>query len=645
LADLKYNKIKNMEQFNIENIQRVKEYFELLRPLARVFSGYGVYELRIDPRAKTFAFDHQRREIIVSPRLIEELNLETEEKKYIFLHELGHLIQLFQDPQSYLELFEIPKKKAEEVKENKKAYQRAWRNFFNTFMDIHVNSMIRALMPIYQRGERLEKIPRDLYSQKAFPETNYSQLPLSSQFLYYLLRRIMVPDEEVIISERVRREIEQRLSFFGIEYDSLEDFVREEIFNPTKTIKEIMFILGEYLMPIYEKLLEEDAKEGRLQEIPVLIGEVSMDGDISEDVIEGIAKGIKETQKSGDEKYKENQRKRFEEWAKGKGFSEEEIRRFEEIQERTLKIISDLEDLWRNFFQRSVEIGRGKVTGFKTGTSISPQELIRELPVLLTQPSEAKIFTRYLPETKSESIRPRKINLVLIVDLSGSIDEEKRKAVQEVAYAINKSLINFYRTGALSVVDQGIEFPVTINYRISGFGSSVKELTETTDEEKKERTKKDRPNRDLDEELLRAILKIEKINLEGTQDSLALQEVKDSITPEIKSNLENGDEILVILEITDGETATPQESKTLVQEFNSIPNVYCRAIQIPGPTYSEKPKGETPEERLKPPEVLPPTGTFKEVWGENWGKRLENLEVLKETVTAILYDALEQYAH
>jgi hypothetical protein len=643
LADLKYNKIKNMEQFNIENIQRVKEYFELLRPLARVFSGYGVYELRIDPRAKTFAFDHQRREIIVSPRLIEELNLETEEKKYIFLHELGHLIQLFQDPQSYLELFEIPKKKAEEVKENKKAYQRAWRNFFNTFMDIHVNSMIRALMPIYQRGERLEKIPRDLYSQKAFPETNYSQLPLSSQFLYYLLRRIMVPDEEVIISERVRREIEQRLSFFGIEYDSLEDFVREEIFNPTKTIKEIMFILGEYLMPIYEKLLEEDAKEGRLQEIPVLIGEVSMDGDISEDVIEGIAKGIKETQKSGDEKYKENQRKRFEEWAKGKGFSEEEIRRFEEIQERTLKIISDLEDLWRNFFQRSVEIGRGKVTGFKTGTSISPQELIRELPVLLTQPSEAKIFTRYLPETKSESIRPRKINLVLIVDLSGSIDEEKRKAVQEVAYAINKSLINFYRTGALSVVDQGIEFPVTINYRISGFGSSVKELTETTDEEKKERTKKDRPNRDLDEELLRAILKIEKINLEGTQDSLALQEVKDSITPEIKSNLENGDEILVILEITDGETATPQESKTLVQEFNSIPNVYCRAIQIPGPTYSEKPKGETPEERLKP-EVLPPTGTFKEVWGENWGKRLKKLEVLKETVTAILYDALEQYA-
>jgi hypothetical protein len=634
-----------MEQFNnIENIQRVKEYFELLRPLARVFSGYGVYELRIDPRSETFAFDHRRREIVVSPRLIEELNLEIEEKKYAFLHELGHLIQLFQNPQVYLESFEIPKKKAEEKKENEYAYQRAWRNFFNVFNDIHANSMIRALMPIYQRGERLERLPANLYSRKLFPERDYSQDPLSVQFLNYLLRRMMVPDEEVIISERVKREIEQRLSFFGTDYDSLEAFVREEIFNPAKTIKEIMFILKEFLMPIYEKLLEEDAKEGRLQEIPFSIGEIPMDSDISEKVIEEIVEGIKETQKSGEEKYRENQRKRFKEWAEGKGFSEEEIKRFEGIQERTLKIISDLEDLWQNFIQKSVEIARGKVAGFKRGASISPQELIKELPVLLTQPSEAKIFVRYLPETKSESIKPRKINLELIVDLSDSMDEKKREAVQEVAYAINKSLINFYRTGALSVVDQGIEFPVTINYRILGFGGSVEELTETTEEEKKERVKKDRPNRDLDEELLRAILKIEKINLGGTKDALALEDVKNSITPEIRAGLENGDEILVILEITDGETDTTQKSKALVHEFNSIPNVYCRAIQIPGPIYSEKPKGETPEERLKPPEVLPLTGKFKEVWGEKWGKRLENLEVLKETVIAILYDALKQYA-
>jgi hypothetical protein len=560
------------------------------------------------------------------------------------LHELAHLVQLFQDPESYLESFEIPKKKAEKEKENKEAYKRAWHNFFNAFLDIHANSIVRAQMLIYQKGERLEKLPENLYSKKAFPERDYSKAPLSVQFLNYLLRRIMVPEEEVVIDERVKREIEQKIKFFGREYESLEEFVKEEVFNPAKTIKEEMFILKEFLMPIYEKLLKEDAKEGRIKEIPEFIGKFPMDADLSEETIEKIVEGIKEAKKSPDERYKENLKKKFEAWAKGKGFSEEEIKRIEEIQERTFKIIDNLEELWRNFIQKSVEIEIEKVAGFKRGVTISSSELIKELPILLTQPSEAKIFIRYLPTKITEVIKPRKINLELIVDLSGSMDEKKREAVQEVAYALNKSLINFYRTGNLSVVDQGIEFPVSINYRILGFGDSVKELTETTDEEKIERTKKDRPNKDLDEELLRAILKIEKINLGGTQDALALNKVKESITPEIKEKLKKGEEILVILEITDGETATPQQSKALVEEFNSMDNVYCRAIQIPGPIYSEKPKEElTPEERLKRPEVLPPTGTFKEVWGDKWGKRLENLEVLKETVLAILYEILYEY--
>jgi hypothetical protein len=113
----------------------------------------------------------------------------------------------------------------------------------------------------------------------------------------------------------------------------------------------------------------------------------------------------------------------------------------------------------------------------------------------------------------------------------------------------------------------------------------------------------------------------------------------------MKRRLEDGDEILVVIEITDGETFTAQESKELVEQLNSLPNVFCRAIQIPGPVYSEKPKGETQEERLKPPEVLPPTGTFKDVWGEKWGKRLTNLNILKETVIAILEDALIRYFH
>jgi hypothetical protein len=68
-----------------EKEKEIKEYFESLRPLARVFSGYGVYELKVDPKAESFYFDHKNKEIVVSPKLIEQLNLEREEKKICFL--------------------------------------------------------------------------------------------------------------------------------------------------------------------------------------------------------------------------------------------------------------------------------------------------------------------------------------------------------------------------------------------------------------------------------------------------------------------------------------------------------------------------------------------------------------------------------
>jgi hypothetical protein len=637
----------NPENFE-SKISKEKVYFDILRPLATIFSGYGFYELRVDPFAQTFYFDHKNKTINISPFLIESLNLDAEEKKYIFLHEVSHLIQLLQDPDSYLRTFEIPKEKADKVAQNepelKKAIENAWHNFFNAFLDIHANSIIRAQMPIYHKGGRLEELPRRLYSEKMFPNRDYSSEPLSTQLLDYLLRRVMVPEKEIQINDKVREKINQKINFFGREYSSVEDFVQKEIFNSEKTITEQVFIFEKFLIPIYEELLEEDKKSGRIKEIQRKLGDFPVEIEISEEDAKKLAEVIKEIQKSPDKKYQENLDEIFKNWAKDKGFSEEEIKRMEEIKERTLKIIEDLEDIWENFIQRSTEFTIEKTGGYKRGVSISPEKLISQLPILLTNPKEAEVFARYLPETKSEEIKPKKINLELIVDLSGSMDEDKRKAVQEVAYAINKSLINFYRTGVLSVADSGAEFPVTINYRILGFGDTVGELTETTEEEKRERAKKDRPNRDLDEELIRAILKIEKIDLVGTQDAKALRIVEQEITPEIEEKLKNGDEILVILEITDGETTTVNESKNLVEKLNNIPNVYCRAIQIPGPIYSEK--SEEPKEREipRPPKILPPTGTFKEIWGDKFGKRLEDLGILKETVLSILADALRNYA-
>ncbi len=272
--------------------------------------------------------------------------------------------------------------------------------------------------------------------------------------------------------------------------------------------------------------------------------------------------------------------------------------------------------------------------------------LSSQIPVLLTNSPEARIFYRNLPSEEEPTIRPRKINLALIVDLSGSMDEKKRQSVQETVYSLVKSLINFRRTGELSYADRGGDFPIDIYYQIIGFGDSVEQLTEDTEEEKQNRIKRD-TSKDLDQEIIKAVLAIGDISLGGTQDCLALKEVLSLIDDdhEFTARLENGEELLVVLEITDGETATPKESRELIEGLNSLPNVICRAIQIQGAISSEdlSEKEKTSQDKkpvLKPPLQAPPsTGIFENVWGD-WGKRLDRLGDLKETMVAILYQAL-----
>lgn len=619
--------------------KKYEEYYYLLRPLGAAFSHYGVFGIKIDPTAESFYFDHENKEVAVAPRLIEKFNLTPQEEKWILLHELGHLVQFFQSPKEYLECFEFVRRKGKEKGER---YRRAYNNFFNIFSDIHDNFIVRGLMPIYQRGGIEERIPPSLYQEKLFRDEDYTQLPLSQQFLYFIIKKIMAPEASVKISQLVEEIVNSPIFYYGEKYDTVLDFVRERIASPTTVYRDIFFLEKEFLLPLYEKLLEEDEKEKKLEQIPEFLGEFNIDEGLDEETIKKIKEAVEKPEKSPNEKYKDYLESQITQKGREKGFSEKEIKRILEIEERTEKIVRDLEDLWENFIQHSTEYERSRRAGFKTGASISPEKLLSQLPVLLAQPSQAEIFYRYVEEEKKEEIKPKRIVFYLLLDLSGSMGEPKREAVQEVAYALTKSLINFYRTGKLAMV--GEEFPISINYRLIGFGSSIQELTEPTPEEKRKREKIDTPERDLDKELWQAIFDIQRINLQGTEDMLALNEVKRELEedPQIEEKLKEGEEIWIVLEITDGETTTASESKKLVEELNRKPNVFCRAIQIPGPIYSEKSKPKTPEEKIKPPEILPPTGTFKEVWGDEWGKKLKKLSVLKETIVAILYDAIRQ---
>lgn len=636
---LPYETIRREEPGDQESL---REYYELMRPLGEVFGQMG-FGIRISPKAKSFYFDHRRREVVVSTRLIENRDLTTAEQKFVFLHEIGHLIQMAQDPDAYLEIFDIAQQKGDEAGDPRVG--KMWGKFFNDMLDIFDNSIVIQRNPAYQRGGREEHLSLELY-QKLFPQGDYSPAPKSLQFCHALLRGMMIPEERLRIDPQIQELLERERTLLGVQWNSLYDFVRDQLLNHRRNLTQVARVVKYFLSPFFEELLTEDIRDGNLPDDDDHdLEEGDIDALLDPKTAKELAEALKKARQSPTEQQEEGVRHHFEKWAQAQGISPQEFGRILEIQKMTGPISDSLSTLWEQFIQReSGLVLEESDRTFPTGTSVSGEALLANIPVLLTDPRKAEIYARHLPEEEREQIRPKKITLVLLVDVSGSMHEEKKKIaiVQEAMYSVIKSLIKFYRNSSLALEPYGEEFPVSVDYRMIGFGNKTQELLERTPEENRTGQKRDLPGVDLDQQLATATINISRTNLGGTEDAPALQIVEESISSQREEALKNGDEILIVLEMTDGETQTAKRTKETVARLNGRKNVFCRAIQIPGGNYREDlPKPDpTDPDSLRPPEVLPESGKFKEIWGTH-GVRLEELEALKDAMAQILYDATQ----
>lgn len=625
----------------LKDFEKKMEFFRHLEPQGELFVGRWDYDVKMDPQAETFYFSHEDKTVHVAPRLVEERQLEEAEQKFVFEHELGHLVQLLETPESYLETFETTKEKAKEINKDYPGMEdfakKAWGKFFNVFLDIHDNAIVQDRDPDYRKGGKQQESPKDLYQELFPPEMDEG--PHSIQFIQALLRKNMTKGEAKV-SPEVQEVLNQSVDVFGDKYESFQQFVDQIISNPHNDLETVNFYLEDFIYDTFEQLLKEDIEAGRTNIPESLKSKVDREGGMMDErTAKKIAEEHKEVQKDPSKRLKEKADQDFKEEIKSEGFSEQEAERMLEIKERTKEAVRQLTTLWERFIQISANFEQVRKEGLKTGASISATEVAKQLPILLSDPTEAKIFTREVSELASESVKPQKISLELVVDLSGSMDKAKRNAVQEVNYALGKSLINFYRNSRLDFSLADKDNPISIDLNVIGFGDSISPLIERLSEEEKTQESIDNQSRDLDMALMKAVGEIQKKNLGGTQDALALQEVERYIEkPRFNESLQEGQNVSIVLEITDGETSTAGKSKQIIKELNEKKNVYPRAIQIPGPIYGEE---GTEEKKEGPPKVKKPTGTFKQVW-ENKGQKLEDLSALKETVVKILYNAFQQ---
>ncbi len=619
------------------------EEFRELIPLGNIFVGHFGYHLEVDPKADTFYFDAKNKTIYLSPDLVERKGLNHEERINAFLHELSHLVQLFQDPVAYLKTFDTSKEKAQAQKnpEAREYVKEAWRSFYNVTNDLHGNSLIPDRVPRFQTTAGAE-IPVKMY-RKLVPKEDLRGSTYVDQFLFSILRNVMDPDAQMQVDPEVEKRLMRPLSYLGKNYGTLIEAAKDLLFDAETKYGKIAFRTNQFFAPIFEELVAADLNNGKKGKPKISTVLHGLDAHFSEDDLRKILQAHQEANASTQEKSANAMEKYLKNFADKSGFSDLERQQMQEIMGKVDQLYRDIMSLWKNFLEVSMELAVKEIAPYSSGAHVSVPDFVRQLPILLSDPGQARFFERRFLEAEKETIKPRKITLFFIVDLSGSMDRQKRQSVQEVVYAVTKSLIQFRRKyeDAIETPPDGEELPLDININIIGFGSTTEVLLPHSLREEEERRIDDSNREELDRRLWKSIFSMKK-DFGGTVDAPALEIVKNDVTQKkIQEQLQNGEEVVIVFEITDGETTSADDSKKIVHELNAKEGIYCRGIQIPGTVYSEGTPVYDPSGHPVPPEVLAPTGTFSEVWGK-YGRKLDALYVLKQVLFELLHDVISK---
>lgn len=630
---------KEVEQEQREKAQyeaQLRQTVEYAAPYLETIIGSSELEMRVDGGKRTYFAHEGKPTAVLGAGMAKEMDFTENETVYALGHEGIHFRQFLEDPETYKSTWAIAEDKSKAYGPQKQqAIKQMWNRFFNIQLDMDDNAKVNQRSGAFGEGRHLEDVPKDLYKNKLFPMKlmeEYAANPKSAhsmQFMDALLRKTMVPDEDVPAAPDVKQILEEPLMFRGIQYASMYDFARREIFNPATTLKEWMFYTRNVMMPRFEKLLDEDVKQDRM-EMPQKGGGADEGMDpMDPDNFKDIGDYVDNKNKSSSQRSEEQRKKEFEKEMGGKGYSEDEVKSMWERQQRTEDVAQGMKDWWWELVQRSIEYEMTVIEGFKTGDEMNEDLVQEQLPVILTNPSNAEIFNREIEEPARETVKPKKLVVILSEDLSGSMFPDKVEKVRDSKYAVGRSLCLFANEAKI----QNPDFPMEVIFIDIGFGDNAAVVYN--------RKVSDDPIK-AERDLWDAVIAKFKVGnsdastecLGGTQNDAALELAMEELK---KLGLWDDEEALILFtEVTDGETSDWQKSAELIAEMRKH-KIRAKAIKI-GEGGRDTPLDPNNPEDLKiiqnPP---PPSNTFERMWGKD-GLRLKDVSGLKETFKNLYKD-------
>ena len=595
---------KKGEDFFIEHTVAIEDYAE---QVGLVFKKGTGWEMNME-----------KGEVTYDPNFFSEKGYSPAESMWATCHEIEHFRDWRKDPETYSKLF------------SRFRGRKRLHILYNCIDDIMVNREVDNRFPSHSDTKD------NLYRQKLFPKIDYLDAPKHLQFAYSLLREKILPEDILIVDQRVREEIKKLLNIDGNGTD-LIDLVSD----PEAKSKDRFNAIKDYIEPIFERFFQEDL-EKRKKEEDEKGGDPGTQGKEPKEDPQGpgggpVKKGEGKPKKGEDYFSKEyedfeskspkpfsidNVKKALDKEIEEKKrtpekIAEEQFEREHEVsvkdvgkyREEFKKIESHIESL-RNIFEKIIskrkEIKRRLKERTDQGVIIDPS-LIAQAYIDAKSGISDSVTQLKVKKIEHDENKPNNFEFTLVCDLSMSMNQEDEggKSYEQrlCAILIMEALAEFEEKLKIERQEKSLDLHILTEVR--GFGDideGLKQLSDTIDY-------KDR---------IKIGKRLSNCNGNSTKDFKSLSVIDNNISEEIRHKIENGDLVKIVLLITDGGSQDIRKAKKEKDALKKA-GVIVIAIQIGKVSEEDKEK-------------------FKEVWQktEKDGLLCQNVSNLVPTISKLL---------
>lgn len=275
-------------------------------------------------------------------------------------------------------------------------------------------------------------------------------------------------------------------------------------------------------------------------------------GENGDQVIEDILKSLEEADKidkmSPEEREKYQAEKRTQEFDKKHGITKEQRAENEKVKARIDKARKKMRKFWHGLIGKSIEYRQTVIHDQRKGR-LNVGSFIKKYPEIIESEQNGNLRTLEIYDRKGLERRivdqPERIDISLLVDCSGSMDDAKVKAARQAMALLMYSIKDF--NGELERTRRETHSKLRANTEVIVFGS---------DFERVKPFEREGSYDDNDAEIIRSVSRIDG-NRGGTDDASPLKTILAGLTSEQKSRIREGKLKKIVFEITDGEPNEP----------------------------------------------------------------------------------------